>query len=359
MRKEYKYEDINTLEDAKNILIKEMENIKGKKNKGYAKSLLGEIEDELQDENEHINECNRLINDVVELLNETTEIVANMKCPMCEDGDLEHEDYNGTHIYKCNLCPFVAFEDVEYRDEENISQKYRKINYDYSSIKCFLYKVEVGVLLREGEGEYDCYNGVYDRKYGYYDENVAFFLDYDGALNYVKNYVDDGVNGTYGIISKLFYNSVELYGGNDNYSIDRAMYDMNSIISGGYMENYIDAFHGDLYDVNNVIYSLRKQKDKDHPYYLGKGNGDLIENFIKTKEEQVVDFMFDNDYINASEYDHWSEEDIICIDQKIVLLYLTLEEMRKLHLAVEEEERIRKMIEEVLIKYEKDSRTSK
>lgn len=25
--------------------------------------------------------------------------------------------------FQCNLCPFVAFEDVEYKDEENISQK--------------------------------------------------------------------------------------------------------------------------------------------------------------------------------------------------------------------------------------------
>ena len=62
--------------------------------------------------------------------------------------------------------------------------------------------------------------------------------------------------------------------------------------------------------------------------------------------------MFDNDYINASEYDHWFEDDIINIDHKIVLLYLTLEEMRKLHLAVEEERRINNYITSVLVKYE-------
>ena len=92
---------------------------------------------------------------------------------------------------------------------------------------------------------------------------------------------------------------------------------------------------------------------KDNPYYLGKGNGEIIENFVKTKEQMVVDFMFDNDYINGSEYDHWFEDDIICIDQKIVCLYLALEEMRKLHLAVEKEEQIRKNIEDILVKYEK------
>lgn len=32
--------------------------------------------------------------------------------------------------------------------------------------------------------------------------------------------------------------------------------------------------------VDNVIYSLCKEK-KENPYYLGKGNGKIIENFIK------------------------------------------------------------------------------
>ena len=51
MRKEIKYENINTLEDARNLLVEEMKNIKGKITKRYAQSLLGAIEDELQDEN--------------------------------------------------------------------------------------------------------------------------------------------------------------------------------------------------------------------------------------------------------------------------------------------------------------------
>ena len=89
---------------------------------------------------------------------------------------------------------------------------------------------------------------------------------------------------------------------------------------------------------------------------MGKGNGEIIENFVKTKEELVIDFMFDNDYINGSEYDHWFEDDIISLDQKIVLLYLTLEEMRKLHLAVEEEKELEENITEILVKYEKYGR---
>ena len=64
--------------------------------------------------------------------------------------------------------------------------------------------------------------------------------------------------------------------------------------------------------------------------------------------------MFDNDYINGSEYYHWFEDDIIDIDHKIVLLYLALEEMRKLHLAVEEERRINDYITSVLVKYENE-----
>ena len=129
------------------------------------------------------------------------------------------------------------------------------------------------------------------------------------------------------------------------------MNDINYILGGGFVED-IGMFHG-LYSLDNVIYSLYKVRDEKNPYYLGKGNGEIIENFVKTKEQMVVDFMFDNDYINGSEYDHWFEDDIICIDQKIVCLYLALEEMRKLHLAVEKEEQIRKNIEDILVKYEK------
>lgn len=32
------------------------------------------------------------------------------KCPLCIEGNCEHRERAGTHIYACDACPFVAFE---------------------------------------------------------------------------------------------------------------------------------------------------------------------------------------------------------------------------------------------------------
>lgn len=232
----------------------------------------------------------------------------------------------------------------------------KREKWNYYGLKFNVYKVEVGVLLDKDNSEYDLYL-YYDKKHSYYEENSVLFLDYNMAVEYAKNYVDNGVNGTYSIISKLEYDSKEIYTKGkelEDEEMDYVMNDINYILGGGYVED-IGMFNG-LYSIDNVIYSLYKVRDEKNPYFMGKGNGEIIENFVKTKEELVVDFMFDNDYINGSEYDHWFEDDIISVDQKIVLLYLTLEEMRKLHLAVEEEKELEENITEILVKYEKYGR---
>lgn len=152
-------------------------------------------------------------------------------------------------------------------------------NKEYNNLKFDIYKVEVGVLWNEDEGheDYDCYNNVYDKQYAYYDENVIFELDYNQALEYAKHYVENGVNGTYAIISKIDYDS-EYY----KLDMDDTLYMVQTILGGGYIEEYHDIFGGEeLYKVDNVVYSLCKEKNKEHPYYLGKGNGKIIENFIK------------------------------------------------------------------------------
>lgn len=232
----------------------------------------------------------------------------------------------------------------------------KREKWNYYGLKFNVYKVEVGVLLDKDNSEYDLYL-YYDKKHSYYEENSVLFLDYNMAVEYARNYVDNGVNGTYSIISKLEYDSKEIYTKGkelEDEEMDYVMNDINYILGGGYVED-IGMFNG-LYSIDNVIYSLYKVRDEKNPYFMGKGNGKIIENFVKTKEELVIDFMFDNDYINGSEYDHWFEDDIISVDQKIVLLYLTLEEMRKLHLAVEEEKELEENITEILVKYEKYGR---
>ena len=59
---------------------------------------------------------------------------------------------------------------------------------------------------------------------------------------------------------------------------------LENILGGSYIEEYIDLFGSELYDIKNVVYSLCKEKNKENPYYLGKGNGKIIENFIKSSK---------------------------------------------------------------------------
>ena len=101
--------------------------------------------------------------------------------------------------------------------------------------------------------------------------------DYNKALDYAKYYVENGVNGTYAIISKIDYDN-EYY----KLGIDDTLYMVQTILGGSYIEEYHDIFGGEeLYKVDNIVYSLCKEKNKEHPYYLGKGNGKIIEDFIK------------------------------------------------------------------------------
>ena len=155
-------------------------------------------------------------------------------------------------------------------------------NKEYNNLKFNIYKIEVGVLWTKDEEyeDYDCYNNVYDKQYGYYDENVAFELDYNMALDYAKYYVENGVNGTYAIISKIDYDN-EYY----KLGIDDTLYMVQTILGGSYIEEYCEIFGGEeLYKVDNIVYSLCKEKNKENPYYLGKGNGKIIENFIRSSK---------------------------------------------------------------------------
>lgn len=66
-----------------------------------------------------------------------------------------------------------------------------------------VYQVEVGVLLNETDEEYSNYNIVYDKKYGYYNENVWFCKTFESAKDSALIYVNKGVEKTYAIISEI------------------------------------------------------------------------------------------------------------------------------------------------------------
>ena len=122
-----------------------------------------------------------------------------------------------------------------------------------------LYKVEVGVLLPKTHKEFNDYACVYDKKHAYYNENTLFFTNKEKAIAYAKKYVAKGVVKTYGIVSALNYNPVAIYGEEnaDMYSNE----DTQQIEQEGCLENYVDLFGDDNWDVKNVIFNLYKPKE--------------------------------------------------------------------------------------------------
>lgn len=63
--------------------------------------------------------------------------------------------------------------------------------------------LDVGVLLTNNDEEFDCYNNVYDHRYGYYDENQTAYKGEDliEAIKYAREYVNAGVDMTYAVIT--------------------------------------------------------------------------------------------------------------------------------------------------------------
>ena len=123
-----------------------------------------------------------------------------------------------------------------------------------------LYKVEVGVLLPKTHKEFKNYSQVYDKKHAFYDENVVFFTNKEKAITYAKRYVRNGVVNTYGIVSVLNYNPVAIYG-----EANPLMYsfeDMRQIEQEGCLENYVDLFGEDNWDVKNVIFNIYKPEER-------------------------------------------------------------------------------------------------
>ena len=120
-----------------------------------------------------------------------------------------------------------------------------------------LYKVEVGVLLKKDNHEYKIYSQAYDKQHGYYDENVVFFRNKKNAKEYLKNYVFFGVVGTYGILSELEYDQDEI--GYTDEDTKRILKDIDEC---GIFEDWADVFAGELYNMNNVIFTRYKKSPK-------------------------------------------------------------------------------------------------
>lgn len=132
-----------------------------------------------------------------------------------------------------------------------------------------VYLLDMGVLLPEGNEQFNDYANVYDKKFGYYDElqEYRYLNEAGNMIREAVDYVRNGVPGTYAVVSVA--------------ELDPEI--MNSV------ENITDDINveGENYDKSDVVFSLYSGKD-----------GELFINFVEGQEQNCIDLeMFANDYI--------------------------------------------------------------
>ena len=68
------------------------------------------------------------------------------------------------------------------------------------------YLVEVGVTLKSDDPEFNTYRDSRFKNISLYDEDTYYVDDIETAIEFVKEYVTSGVEGTYGIVSTVNLN---------------------------------------------------------------------------------------------------------------------------------------------------------
>lgn len=115
-------------------------------------------------------------------------------------------------------------------------------------IKGILKQLEVGILLTDKSNkEYDFYSKVYGGKYGFYNENNIAYREADvkEAIEYAKEYVKNGVDMTYAILT------------------NQGLCEYDEPFDDGATENF-------TYEYSDIEYSIAKI------------NGTIVEGFIGT-----------------------------------------------------------------------------
>ena len=117
-----------------------------------------------------------------------------------------------------------------------------------------VYLVDMGVLIKEGEDEFESYNSVYDKKYGYYDDNQYYSNDnLEKIKTLCREWLEDCKDGNpYAIISLTQIS---------DYVVD-ALYK-----EGGDLDDL--PVEDESYDVGSIVYSIARIDDK------------IVEDFIK------------------------------------------------------------------------------
>lgn len=115
------------------------------------------------------------------------------------------------------------------------------------------YCLDVGVLLSPEDKYFECYKAYDNDKYGFHDENQIAYLakEKDDTILYGKAYVENGVDGTYAVLT----DQGECENGND----------------GDFDDGCVEGFE---YKHKNIIYSVAKI------------NGRIVENFLN--EDRAV-----------------------------------------------------------------------
>lgn len=104
--------------------------------------------------------------------------------------------------------------------------------------------LDVGILLTENDEEFESYNTVYDKKYGYYDEGQCYIATEDEAIKQAKQYVKDGVEHTYAVVSNttlddcVDFDDENLCVDYEEYITDNIVYSIAKI-DGKIVENFI------------------------------------------------------------------------------------------------------------------------
>lgn len=106
------------------------------------------------------------------------------------------------------------------------------------------YLVDVGVLLSDNNKDFEAYSNVYDKQYGYFDENQYYVKDIADALKQAKEYVNKGVDLTYAVVSETYipynydFDSGDL--GPERYRLEAVVYSAAKI-NDAVMEGFVGA----------------------------------------------------------------------------------------------------------------------
>ena len=145
------------------------------------------------------------------------------------------------------------------------------------------YHLDMGVLtdIDFDNGAYSC---VYDKKYGYYDEDMHYVNGLENAKNEAREYVSGGVNTTYAIVSETNYKYSDIdpdeCGYDESHNAKSVVYSIAKI-DGKIVENFVDItvdtseIRPSAERINNVISKMSEDtfREKVIQYALDCGTG--------------------------------------------------------------------------------------